>query len=122
VASKLRQFVVYSKLTILTVIAMAVVIVVFKNRGYKTNFWPGADGDPVSTLWLMLATAVSSIVVFWVLSKTRRVLKELAQVRAEQLFAEHAAEQDRLKKNLDEQERRIDEKLRRAVAGDNPRP
>src|SRR5262245_17027531 len=121
-ASKIRQFVVYSKLTVLTAIALAVGVVVFKNRNYRTNFWPGADGEPVSTLWLMLATAVTSMVVFWVLGKTRRVFKELAQVRADQLVADRAAEQAHLKKRLDEQERRIDEKLKRAVSEENSQP
>jgi uncharacterized protein HemX len=111
----MRQLIVYTKLTVVCICLGTVAVVVFMNRNYTTNFWPAAVGEPVSTLWLMLATALASVLFFWVFSKTRRVLRELAQVRAEQEMAARLSEQERLRKSLDEQERRIDEKLKRAV-------
>jgi heme/copper-type cytochrome/quinol oxidase subunit 2 len=116
--SRMRQIVVYSKLTIVCAIFLAVAVVVFMNRNYKTNFWPGADGEPVSTLWLMLATAITSVLLFWIFAKARRVFRELTQVRAEQAMAARLSEQERLKKSLDDQERRIDEKIKRAIGPD----
>jgi hypothetical protein len=121
-ASKFRQFVVYSKVTLLCVVFLAVGYIVFRNRNFKTNFWPGADGEPVPTLWLMLATSLVSIVVFWVVLRTRRVFRELAEVRADRAASERLAEQGRLKRQLEEQERRIDEKLKRAVGDDKSQP
>lgn len=119
-ATKVRQFIVYSKVTFIGLIFIGVTLILFKNRNYKTNFWPGADGEQVSTLWLMLATAITSILVFWIFSKTLRVIREVQQVRAEQALQERLADQDRFKENLDAQERRIDEKIKRAIAEDGP--
>src|SRR5882672_5859451 len=98
-ATKVRQFIVYSKVTFIGLIFVGVALILFKNRNYKTNFWPGADGEQVSTLWLMLATAITSILVFWIFSKTLRVIREVQQVRAEQALQERVADQDRFKKN-----------------------
>ena len=59
-AGILKQVIVYSKVTCICLLFVAVAVIVFKNRDYRTNFWPGAAGEKVSTLWLMLATAVSA--------------------------------------------------------------
>ncbi len=106
-----RQFLVYTKVTILCLIVAVVAVFVVKNCGYTTRFWPGAVGEPVSTLWLMLMTGVMSVVIFWILSRMRRIFKDLAELRAEQ-----AAERRRTE--LLAQEKRIDEKLRKAAEGD----
>lgn len=116
--SQMRQIIVYSKLIIVCAALLLVALIVFMNRSFKSNFWPGADGEPVSTLWLMLATAITSVLLFWVFAKTRRVFRELTQVRAEQAMAARLSEQERLKKSLDDQERRIDEKIKRAIGPD----
>ncbi|HUN79875.1 MAG TPA: hypothetical protein VMV81_00025 [Phycisphaerae bacterium] len=121
-ASRMKQISVYTRLTIVIILFVALVVVVFKNRNYTTNFWPGASSEPVATLWLMLATAILSIIVFWLLSKTRRVFKDLSQLRAEEALESKAAETERLRRNLADQERRIDEKLQRAIGPEQPHP
>lgn len=111
----MKQISVYARLTVVIVLLVALVVVIFMNRNYKTNFWPGASGEPVATLWLILATAILSIIVFWLLAKTRRVFKDLSQLRAEEAQEAKSAETERLRKTLADQERRIDEKLQRAL-------
>jgi type VI protein secretion system component VasK len=111
----IRQFVVYTKITIIALIVLLLLVIVFNNRSYKTNFWPWADQQPVPTLWLMLATSILSILVFWIFTRLRRVFRELAQLRLENQQAHTVREQDRLRKELNDQERRIDEKLKRGV-------
>ena len=118
----MKQISVYTRLTIVIILFAALVVVVFMNRNYKTNFWPGASGEQVSTLWLMLATAILSIIAFWLFSKTRRVFKDLNELRAEEALAAKADETERLRKNLADQERRIDEKIQRALGPDQPHP
>ena len=113
-ASGFRQFVVHAKVTVLCLVFVAVCVIVFMNRTYETNFWPGADGDKVSTLWLMGATSVVSILSFWLLTKTRRVWAEWADLRKERELTDRLAEQEKLKQTLDERESRSDDKLRRA--------
>lgn len=118
-AGRFRQFIVYSKVTAICFAGVSAVVVVFMNRNYKTKFWPGATEKEVPTLWLMLGTAVAAIVAFWLLSRIRRIFKEVAQVTQEKKQAEAKAEQARRAEELARQERRIDEKLKHALDDDN---
>lgn len=121
-ASGFRQFVVYTKVTALFLVFAGVILIVFMNRNYKTNFWPGAAGEPLATLWLMGATSVVSIIAFWVFSKTRRVLGEWAELRKEEELAAKQAEAEKLRQSLEERERRIDNKLRHALGDEKSQP
>lgn len=116
---RLRSVVVYAKLVVVFAVAIAVIVVAFKNRHYKTKFWPGADAQEVSTLWLMLATAGAAVVVYWVLSKVRRVFADLRELQAQQARKEEDARQARARQDLEEQERRLDEKIKKAL-GEQP--
>lgn len=118
-AGRIRQFVVYAKVTLIVALAVVVIVVVFMNRNYRTNFWPWADKEQVSTLWLMLATCILSIIVFWALAKTRRVWREVVEIQAEKTRQQQEAEVERRRAALEEQERRIDTKLKQALGPDN---
>lgn len=111
----MHQFIVYAKLTIIVVIALGVVTIVFMNRNHTATFWPGASDQPVSTLWLMLATGVASVAAFWILAKTRRVWKELRALGERKAAEARRAEVERRQRELDAQERRIDEKIKKAL-------
>ena len=114
-ASKIKQVAVYAKVTLTVITLAAIAIVIVKNWQYKTKFWPGADTVEVPTLWLMAATSIVSVILLWFLMKLRSVFKELAQVRTERAAAARLNAQKQIRHDLDEQERRIDDKLRRAL-------
>lgn len=114
-AKRFKQVVVYAKLTVVVLLGGLILIVILKNWSYRTRFWPGAADRDVRTLWLMLATGLLSIVIYWILSKTRRIYRDLAELRAEQLSQQRRTEQEKRQKALLEQERRIDEKLKNAL-------
>lgn len=115
----MKQIIVYAKVAILCVVVAFVLLVIWMNRGYKTRFWPWAVDAEVSTLWLMLATSVASVAVFWVTSKIRRVFFELAEVRRSKAAAEAAKAQAVRQAELAAAEQRIDEKLQRALGEKN---
>ncbi|MFH1420331.1 MAG: hypothetical protein ABII12_18820 [Planctomycetota bacterium] len=117
---KIKQLFVYARVTFVCAILALVVVVVYKNWGYHTHFWPGAETTEVSTLWLILATSAFSIAVFWTLSKMRRVFRDLAQLREERAERQKADEQHRRQERLDQQERRIDEKIQQALDDGSP--
>ncbi len=114
-AGKIKQVVVYARVTVVCVILALVVVVVFKNWKFETHFWPGAVTAKVKTLWFMIATSAFSIAVFWTLSKMRRVFRDLGQLRAERAERQKAEEQQKRQDHLDQQERRIDEKIKTAL-------
>ncbi|QDV90711.1 hypothetical protein RAS2_17940 [Phycisphaerae bacterium RAS2] len=115
----MKQIIVYAKVAILCVVVAFVLLVIWMNRGYRTRFWPWAVDAEVSTLWLMLATSVASVAVFWVTSKIRRVFFELAEVRRSKAAAEAAKAQAVRQAELAAAEQRIDEKLQRALGEKN---
>jgi len=116
---KLKRLVVYAKVGFVVIVLAAIVVLVFKNRDYQTRFWPGAAEADVPTLWLILVTAILSILVFWILSKMRRVFTELSEIRAERAAQREQAAHEQRRRELDAQERRIDEKLKKGLEGDN---
>ncbi len=116
----IKQFVVYTKVTIVILLLLLLVLLVIKNWGYRTRFWPGAADQDVPTLWLMLVTAIFSILLYWVFSKTRRVFTDLAELRAQQASHQLLTDQKQRAQDLDAQERRIDQKIQTALDEDAP--
>lgn len=114
-----KQIIVYAKVAVLCVVVLFVLLVIWMNRGYTTRFWPWAVDAEVSTLWLMLATSVASVAVFWVTSKIRRVFFELAEVRRHKTEMAAAKAQAARQAELAAAEHRIDEKLQRALGAKN---
>ena len=70
----------------------------------------------------MLLAGVFSIIAYWVLSKTRRALADLAELSAERARQRRITEQDQRRQELDDQERRIDEKIKKALKEPDPEP
>lgn len=117
-AGRIREFVVYLKVTLLVAVALLIATVVFQNRHYKTRFWPGATAEEVPTLWLMLVTAAASVLVFWILMRIRGVYRDLKVLQAQKAEQQRLKSQEARGRELDEQERRIDQKLKNALDGE----
>lgn len=119
---RLKRMGVYAKVGVVVIVLAAIVVLVWQNRRYTTNFWPGAAEADVPTLWLILLTAILSILVFWILSRMRRVFSELSEIRAERAAQREQAAHEQRRRELDAQERRIDEKLKKGLSDDNSQP
>lgn len=121
-AKRIKQFVIYARVTGVVVLLTMVAVLIFQNWGYTTMFWPGAADRAVPTLWLMLLAGVFSIIAYWVLSKTRRAFADLAELSAERTRQRRITEQEQRRRELDDQERRIDEKIKKALKEPDPEP
>ncbi len=121
-AKRIKQFVIYARVTAVVALLTLVTVLIIKNWSYTTRFWPGAAEQDVPTLWLMLLAGVFSIIAYWVLSKTRRALADLAELSAERARQRRITEQDQRRQELDDQERRIDEKIKKALKEPDPEP
>jgi uncharacterized oligopeptide transporter (OPT) family protein len=67
----------------------------------------------------MLGSGVSSVIAFWLLTRIRRVMKEVAELAKEKKRSEEATAQARRAAELEKQEKRIDEKLTQALGDQN---
>lgn len=113
----IKSFWVYTKAALVIVLGLLLLIIVLANRGNKTDVWLLVQYQQVPTLWLIAVTAAVSIASFWVLTRVRGLMAQMRKVRMEREESERMARQKALAAELSETERRIDQKLGRAVGG-----
>lgn len=111
----LRRIKVYCKLGLMAAVAVVILLVVVCNRQNEADVWFFTKFEKVNVLYLILVTAVSSVVLFWAITRIRGVIREVHLVREERRNAEQAARQKKLAEELADREKRIDEKLRRSI-------
>ena len=117
----IKQVKVYLRTIAVALVVGAVGLVLFKNRTNYVEVWffGLTDGSKkVNVVWLMLSTALGTLTVWrvvWFARGLWRDLREVARLKAieeaDQQHKQRAAE-------LEERERRIEEKLKRAAASD----
>lgn len=112
----LRRIWVYLKLIVILAVVALILTVVFKNREYTAKVWFFQSYDDVNVLWLILITAISSIIGWWGFLKIFSVIRELRAVRREEQTKKQFEEQRRIASELAERERRIDEKVKKSIS------
>ena len=116
-----KQFTVYLRTVLIVLVAGAIGLVLWNNRANEVSFWffgvTGTD-QPVNVIWLIVCTAVGTLVSWWVFSfgwGLWRDMREVKRTRAAELAEEELARREAA---LDDRDRRIDQKLRQAIDDD----
>jgi len=117
-----KQIKTYAKLSVMVLIAEALLLVIVKNRNHKVDVWLFHSFPETNVLWVMLVSGASAVVIIWILGRVRRVLRDLREVRRARALEAKMDEQRRLAEELDKRESRIDEKIQRSInqPGDAP--
>ena len=113
-----KQVKVYTKLGLLLIVAVAIGAVLIKNRSHSVQVWFFGLVDPakeVNVVWLMVWTAIGAVVSWWVLRATLGLVKDMRELRREEELRERGKAQAELAARLRVQERRIDEKITKAI-------
>lgn len=116
----LKKIKTYARLCLVVVVALAVVLIIFKNYNRKVDFWFFQDFKNVSVLWLIGCTAAGSIVSYWVALTVWSLWKDLREMQRQNKEAVAKKEQRKRAEELAEQERRIDEKRAALLREDDP--
>lgn len=114
----IKRFKVYVRVTLIVVVAVAIGLVLFKNRDNKVSFWffgVTEDGTQINVVWLMLCTAVGTLLSWWVFSFGWGLWRDLREVKRQQAVDRATKELAKREAELDERDRRIDQKLKRAI-------
>ena len=111
----LKRIKVYLKLGAIIAIVLIALLIVFMNRNHKADIWFFGYYQQINVLWLILVTAIVSVIGWWVVSKIIGVVREVRQVRQSVKMEQQLDEQRRLSEQLAEREKRIDEKVRRSI-------
>ncbi len=113
-----KQVKVYTKLGLFLIVAVAIGAVLIKNRSHSVQVWFFGLVDPakeVNVVWLMVWTALGAVVSWWVLRATLGLVKDMRELRREEELRERAKTQEELAARLRDQERRIDDKITKAI-------
>ncbi len=120
----LKQLKVYVRGALILVVGVAISLVLVKNRGHSVPFWCFGftdDARPVNVVWLMICTAAATLVTWWVLSLAWGLLRDMREVKRLRTVAVATRELENRTVELNQRERRVDEKVQRAIAqGDEP--
>ena len=114
----LKRFKVYVRSTLIVVVAVAIGLVLLNNRDNVVSFWFFGLTDesrPLNVIWLMLCTAAGTLVSWWVFSFGWGLWRDMREVKRQQTMDEVAKGLAKRQAEMDERDRRIDEKLERAI-------
>lgn len=96
-------------------------LVLLKNRGHTVAFWFFGltdDQRPVNVVWLILCTSAATLVSWWVLSLGWGLLRAMREVHRLRTISHANKELTQRATDLQERERRVDERLKRALTED----
>ena len=114
-----RRVKVYSRLTLIVLVVIAICVVLWKNSGNRVNiwfFWLIDEETPVNVIWLILCAALGTLVSYWTLSTVWGLWRDMKKVAHDTALREQQKEQETRARELQEREARIDAKLKKAIS------
>jgi type VI protein secretion system component VasK len=116
---------VYFRLTLLGIVAVLVAVILIKNRNNAVAFWFFGltnEQEKVNVVWLMVCTAAATLVVWWVLSLGWRLWRDMRELRRLEESKRVKDAQDKRERELQQREKRIDEKVQEAIERETDAP
>lgn len=118
-----KRFKVYLRTLLSALVVVVVGLVLVMNRNHEVAvwfFWLTDPDETVNVVWVMLCTALATLAIWCVVSRGVTLLREVREVRRLQLAKASDERQKARAAELDERERRLDEKLERAITDEHP--
>jgi heme/copper-type cytochrome/quinol oxidase subunit 2 len=110
-----RKLRTYARLTLMVAVAIVVVLVLFKNRNHQATVWFFHKYENINVVWLLVVTAAGSVMAFWLTRGVFQVIKEVKKIRTEEETQRMLQDHKTRAKELSEQEKRIDAKLKTSL-------
>ena len=112
---------VYLRVAVVVSVVCAIGLVLFKNRANAVTFWFFGITDvtkPVNVVWLIVWTASSTLLVTRVFWFARGIWREFRELKELEVARATAEAQTQRAAELDERERKVEEKLKSAGLDD----
>ncbi len=116
-----KRLKVYGRGGLIVAVLGVVGLVLLKNRSHAVAFWFFGltdDERPVNVVWLILCTSAATLVSWWVLSLGWGLLRDMREVHRLRAISDVTKELTQRTTDLQERERRVDQRLKRALAKD----
>jgi hypothetical protein len=117
----IKQVKVYLRTIAVALVVGAIGLVLFKNRANYVEVWFFGltdESKKVNVVWLMLSTALGTLTAWRIVWFARGLWRDMREVAKQKAIEEATKLQERRTAELEERERRIEEKLKRAAAND----
>lgn len=114
----IRRITVYLKLVAIIAVVVLALLVVLMNRSHTADIWFFRKYEQVNVIYLILVTAGSSIVGWWIVRKIFKVLREMRELRQARALKAVEQRQRQREQELADREKRIDQKVRREITDD----
>jgi hypothetical protein len=117
----MKRLTVYLRALVVVLVVGAIGLVLFKNRSSTVHLWFFGLTDaskPVNVVWVMVWTAGFTRAAWWVISFTRGLVRDYREMSRERAAAEAERLHQQRAAELEERERRIEEKLKRAAGNE----
>jgi heme/copper-type cytochrome/quinol oxidase subunit 2 len=111
----LKEFYVYVRTVLVVAVALAVVLVLFKNRQNRVSFWFFGITDvdkPMNVVYLVWGTAAATVIVSRIAALSVKLWKEWAALGEVKSQMEASKTQQQREADMAAREKRIDEKLK----------
>lgn len=112
----MRRIKVYFKLGVVITVALLILLLVIMNKDNTADIWFFGSIEDVNVLYLILITAVASVLCWWGATKISKLIREFKAVRQAEKARMQAGEEERRRQELAERERRLDEKMRQSLS------
>ena len=117
----IQRLKVYLRTSIVVVVVGAIGLVLFKNRANYVEVWFFGltdESKKVNVVWLMLSTALGTLTAWRVVWFARGLWRDLREVGRLAAIEETTKLHEKRAAELDERERRIEEKLKGSAVSD----
>ena len=117
-----KQLKVYVRMTLMVLVAGAVVLVLVKNRANTVHVWFFGLTDEtqkINVIWLLLVTAAISLVCWWVVKVGVGLLSDMGEMRRLAISREREETLRKRETEVEQREQRIDDKVKNALAGED---
>jgi len=117
----IKRLTVYLRTIAVALVVVAVGLVLFKNRANSVKVWFFGLTDEtkkVNVVWLMLATALGTLTAWRIVWFARGLWRDVREVARLKAVEESDRQQKKRAAELEDRERRIEEKLNRSAVSD----
>ncbi len=117
----IQRLKVYLRTIAVALVVVVVGLVLFKNRANTVEVWFFGLTDEtkkINVVWLMLSTALGTLAAWRIVWFARGLWRDMREVARLKAIEETDKQHKQRAAELEERERRIEEKLKRAAASD----
>ncbi len=116
----IQRIKVYSKLILMVALAVVFAVIIVMNRNNTVTIWFFRQYAGINVLWLILVTALLTLIGWWVLRATINVVGDVRQLKKEEDQRNQAKQQKELAEKVSRHEETLQKRQQHTSHDDEP--